>query len=123
MRFRTSLAYIALLALCASPASSQDSAKRSLRYGLEAPRSVSNVILLNTLNRMKAAGYAVEIIDFNSPETMTLALQNGDVDFVSTSAGTAFALELPSPQSMPVFERKHSWAPPRPISKWLLERF
>lgn len=66
-------------------------AETPLRYGLEAPRSVSNVILLLTVDRMNEAGNPVEVIDFTSPETMSLALQNGDVDFVSTSAGTALS--------------------------------
>jgi ABC-type nitrate/sulfonate/bicarbonate transport system substrate-binding protein len=44
-----------------------------------------------TLDRMKAEGYDVQRIDFQSPETMTLALQQGQVDIIGTSAGTVFS--------------------------------
>jgi ABC-type nitrate/sulfonate/bicarbonate transport system substrate-binding protein len=78
----------ALVALVPSLASAQDA---DVRIGLEIPASIVNVPMMIAADRLTAAGHTVEWVEFQSPETMTLALQNGEVDFIGTSVGTAFS--------------------------------
>lgn len=63
----------------------------SFNLGVEVPASVVNVPMLMTVDRLTEAGYDVNIVNFQSPETMTLALQNGEVDMIGISVGTVFS--------------------------------
>lgn len=65
--------------------------KGTIHVGIETPASIVDVPMYMALDKLKADGYDVQISDFQSPETMTLALQQGQVDFEGTSAGTAFS--------------------------------
>lgn len=89
MKTRFSMAIMAMLALSPSIGSAQDA--KTVRLGLEIPASIVNVPMLITLDRLKDQGYTIQIVEFQSPETMTLALQNGEVDLIGTSVGTAFS--------------------------------
>ena len=91
MKYAFGAAVALSIAVSSSGAWSQGEGKGRLNIGLEAPRSISNVPMLLAVDRMTEEGYDVEVIDFQSPETMALALQSGDVDIASTSAGTAFS--------------------------------
>jgi ABC-type nitrate/sulfonate/bicarbonate transport system substrate-binding protein len=65
--------------------------KGKINFGFEVPLSIVNVPNFAAVDRLKEMGYEVAIAEFQSPETMTLALQKGDVDIINTSAGTAFS--------------------------------
>jgi ABC-type nitrate/sulfonate/bicarbonate transport system substrate-binding protein len=84
-------ATVAAAVVLSSFAMAQDGSKGTIRLGLEIPASIVNVPMLIALDRMKAEGYDVETVEFQSPETLALAMQNGEVDLVGTSAGTAFS--------------------------------
>jgi ABC-type nitrate/sulfonate/bicarbonate transport system substrate-binding protein len=82
----------ALAALTAlSPALAVAQETHTFRIGLEIPASIVNVPMMITADRLTEAGHTVTWTEFQSPETMTLALQNDEVDFIGTSAGTAFS--------------------------------
>ncbi len=89
MKLSFGAALAVVIALSSGAAIAQE--KGTLRLGLEIPASIVNVPMLIALERMEQTGYKVEQAEFQSPETMTLALQNGEVDFIGTSAGTAFS--------------------------------
>jgi ABC-type nitrate/sulfonate/bicarbonate transport system substrate-binding protein len=78
-----------LIALSATQALAED--KGTIRLGVEVPPSIVDIPMFIAADRLKEQGYTVERVDFQSPETMTLALQNGEVDIVGTSAGTTFS--------------------------------
>ena len=89
MKLGRGVVLASLIALLAPIAEAQ--AQGKIRLGLEIPASIVNVPMLMTLDRLKAKGYTITTAEFQSPETMTLALQNGEVDLMGTSAGTAFS--------------------------------
>ena len=95
MRFRMAAFLAAFLAVASVFASTvtayAQGSKGTISIGIEIPFSIVNVPLFLTIDRLKEAGYAVNIVNFQSPETMSLALQNGQIDVVGgVSAGTAF---------------------------------
>src|SRR5690606_5730983 len=51
----------------------------------------STIPMLLTVDRMRDEGFDVEVIEFQSPETMSLAMQSGDIHLGSTNAGTVFS--------------------------------
>src|SRR5688572_27706825 len=71
-------------------ADAQD-AKGKIVFGLEVPLSIVNVPNFLAIDRLAEMGYEIETVEFQSPETMSLALQNGEVDISNTSAGTVFS--------------------------------
>jgi len=89
MKSKLGLALAVSMALFSTSTSAQD--KGTIRLGVEVPASIVNVPMFIALDRLKADGYTIEMAEFQSPETMTLALQSGQVDLIGTSAGTAFA--------------------------------
>lgn len=62
-----------------------------IRLGREIPASIVDVGMMMALDDLKAKGYTVEVIEFQGPEPMMLALQNGEVDVIGTSVGTAYS--------------------------------
>lgn len=83
---------VTMLALLASSVSFAAMAQSGqLRLGVEVPTSVVNVPMLMTIDRLQEAGYDVSMVNFQSPETMTLALQNGEVEMIGISVGTVFS--------------------------------
>jgi ABC-type nitrate/sulfonate/bicarbonate transport system substrate-binding protein len=89
MKTTVRAALIAILALSSPQAWAQ--AKGTIRLGVEIPASIVNVPMFMTVDRLKTMGYQVTRVNFQSPETMTLALQNREVDIIGTSVGTAFS--------------------------------
>jgi ABC-type nitrate/sulfonate/bicarbonate transport system substrate-binding protein len=92
-QFRPAMAalVVAGLAITASAGAGLAQSKGKITFGLEVPLSIVNVPNFMAIEKLKAAGYQIETVNFQSPETMTLALQNGQVDIINTSAGTAFS--------------------------------
>jgi ABC-type nitrate/sulfonate/bicarbonate transport system substrate-binding protein len=62
-----------------------------LIIGFEGPASISTVPMLMTADRLREKGFKVEVVEFQSPETMSLALQAGEIHLGSTNAGTVFS--------------------------------
>lgn len=89
MDMKLTFAIASLLTCSATIAAAQED--RTIRLGVEIPASIVNVPMFITIDRIKELGYETQIVEFQSPETMTLALQNGEVDLIGTSAGTAFS--------------------------------
>jgi ABC-type nitrate/sulfonate/bicarbonate transport system substrate-binding protein len=89
MNIKLGLALAGILALSTSLACAQS--KGTIRLGLEVPASIVNVPMFMALDELRSEGYDVQISEFQSPETMMLALQQGEIDLEGTSAGTAFA--------------------------------
>ena len=95
MRSRFAMAMVALMATVfaqadlAGPANAQSKGK--ITFGFEVPLSIVNVPNFTAIDRLKAMGYEIATVEFQSPETMTLALQRGQADIINTSAGTAFS--------------------------------
>lgn len=89
MKTKFGLALAGFVALSTTFAYAQD--KGTIHVGIEAPASIVDVPMYMALDKLKSDGYDVQISEFQSPETMTLALQQGQVDFEGTSAGTAFS--------------------------------
>ncbi len=87
MKLRLKIALAALCLLMPAQAFAAD----TVRMGIEIPASIVNVPMLIALDRLKAKGIEISVVEFQSPETMTLALRNGEVDFIGTSAGTTFS--------------------------------
>lgn len=87
MKFRLKIALAALATLMPV----YGFAAETIRMGIEIPASTVNVPMLIALDRLKEKGVDFSVVEFQSPETMTLALRNGEVDFVGTSAGTTFS--------------------------------
>lgn len=90
MKRRLKFLVAAITAVLPFSAFAQDGAG-SVRLGVEIPVSIVNVPMFMTIDRLKEKGVEVSIVEFQSPETMTLALRNGEVDFIGTSAGTTFS--------------------------------
>ena len=65
--------------------------KSKIVFAFEVPLSIVNVPNFIAIDRLKEMGYEIETVEFQSPETMSLALQNGEVDISNTSAGTVFS--------------------------------
>jgi NitT/TauT family transport system substrate-binding protein len=65
--------------------------KGKIVFAFEVPLSIVNVPNFVAIDQLKQQGYDIQTVEFQSPETMALALQNGEVDIVNTSAGTAFS--------------------------------
>ena len=89
MKTSIGMALTALLALSSLSAEAQN--KGTIRLGVEIPASIVNVPMFMTVDRLKPMGYDVKQVQLQSPETMTLALQNREVDIIGTSVGTAFS--------------------------------
>jgi ABC-type nitrate/sulfonate/bicarbonate transport system substrate-binding protein len=89
MRTSFRVALTALLVLASPQAWAQ--AKGTIRLGVEIPASIVNVPMFMAVDRLKDMGYEVRRVEFQSPETMTLALQNREVDIIGTSVGTAYS--------------------------------
>ena len=83
--------FLPLAAAAATLAVSAAHAQDDLVLGVELPISVVNMPMFVTIDRLEEQGYAVSMVEFQSPETMTLALQNGQVDVIGVSVGTGFA--------------------------------
>lgn len=89
MKRSNNLVLLSVAALvAASPALAEEG---SFTLGVEVPASVVNVPMLMTIDRLADDGFAVTTVNFQSPETMTLALQNGEVDMIGISVGTVFS--------------------------------
>jgi ABC-type nitrate/sulfonate/bicarbonate transport system substrate-binding protein len=65
--------------------------KGKIVFAFEVPLSIVNVPNYLAIDRLEEMGYEIETVTFQSPETMSLALQNGEVDISNTSAGTVFS--------------------------------
>lgn len=63
----------------------------SARIGIESPWSVTYLPTAVAIDRLKEKGIQLEPVLFESPETMTQALQTDQIHIGSTSAGTVFA--------------------------------
>jgi ABC-type nitrate/sulfonate/bicarbonate transport system substrate-binding protein len=83
------LSFALALILAVSPGVAHGQAQ--MRLAAEIPLSIVNVPMAIAIDRLKQKGARIEVVEFQSPETMMLALQNGQVDLVGTSAGTAFS--------------------------------
>src|SRR5689334_19068691 len=83
-----SLALALFVAVSPLPAAAQ---APQMRLAAEIPLSIVNTPMAIAVDRLKQKGAKIEVVEFQSPETMMLALQQGQVDMVGTSAGTAFS--------------------------------
>jgi ABC-type nitrate/sulfonate/bicarbonate transport system substrate-binding protein len=74
-----SLALALFVAVSPVPAAAQ------MRLAAEIPLSIVNVPMAIAIDRLKQKGAKIEVIEFQSPESMMLALQQGQVDLVGTA--------------------------------------